>query len=130
MKYLGCCSSISFHMEIHPTAPQRMLRKWGKSQHEAEQPPKSAGMGTPHEAASPNPQNREATLPLLWHSQYSQYWHTKLGILGCAMGHSPAPADPHNSPTRLFMGFFTVKLLPARPPMPGTLSPQCCDLLL
>lgn len=44
-----------------------------------------------HEAALPSPQNRAATLPLLWHSQS---WHTKLGILGCAMGHSPAPAGP------------------------------------
>lgn len=40
------------------------------------------------------------SLPSLWHSQS---WHTKLGILGCAMGHSPAlravghgPAPPNS----------------------------------
>lgn len=64
----------------------------------------------------PSPQKRAASLPSLWHS-----WHTKLGILGCAMGHSPAlravgsgPAPPDS---------LSLWLSPAgnmRPPMEMT----------
>lgn len=31
-------TSISFHREIHPTAPKRILCKWGKGQHSPKPP--------------------------------------------------------------------------------------------
>lgn len=61
-----------------------------------------------------------------------------LGCYGCCSSSAPNPTSASTwrfTPVDLQQGylglmvFFTAKLLPARPPVPGMLSPRSCELL-
>lgn len=107
-------TSISFHMEIHLTAPQRILCKWGKAQHEAEHPPKSPRTGH----------------PIKLHSQAPR---TELPPCHCCGIPSPGTQNwaswavpwvtlqlqqvPHTSPTRI-IGIYRVFHSEAPPSLP------------